>query len=231
MTALHHYWLRRPADPVAPPANAVFAWPCFPSKLGVQGTGGLLGTSFPNSLYGKFAAWPWDGGPTEANPCELVMFRNSAEQTAQSTTMGPFARSQTWCIESRVGWSGEDTDLIVIYPLRWVAGFYVKYTPITREVALYVGTAVVFSTLLLPGLNSNTLHHWAATYSNGVIKIWINGSLLTTYTGNVPDSGSTGIVIRYENALYGELYAGGVRYWDYAKYTAPFTPPTQLTIP
>lgn len=231
MTAVNLYWLHKKAS--IPAESAVLAWPCFPTKLLVQGTGSVLTTGFPNSIQGWDSAWNWDGGGGDAAPCDLVMFRNMGEQPAQSTAVGPVARGQAWCIESRVGWSGDDVNWITVYPLRWTSGFYLKYTPTTRELILYVGSSVVFTTLLLPGLNSNVLHHWAATYNAGTIKIWINGALVTTYVGTMPDSAATGIVLRYDGGqvIVGELYVGGVRYWASEHYTAPFTPPTQLTIP
>ena len=233
MTAIQHYWLRGRADPVAPPAaNAVFAWPCFPSKLTVQGTGNILSTAFPLTIHGKLNSSQWDGYPDDHEPCDLVMIRNSAEQAAQTVAVGYFSLTQTWCVESRVGWSGGDTTIIV-QPFR-TAGFYVHYNVGSRLLSLRAGAGLpllVSFLLPAPGLVSNVLHHWAATYDNGTLRIWINGALIIEQAVAIANSASSAIALRYENAFSGELYIGGVRYWDYAKYAAPFTPPTQLTIP
>lgn len=230
MTAVNLYWLHKKAS--IPVESAVFAWPCFPTKLGVQGVGSVLTTGFPNSIQGRKAAWNWDGGGGDANPCDLVMFRNMGELPAQSTALGVFTRGQAWCIESRVGWAANDSGFITVYPLRWNTSVWVRYTPVSGEVALVVNSAVV-RFAYPPGLLADTLHHWALTYADSVIRVWLNGTLVMTHTSTIPTATGVGIVLRYDGGqvIVGELYVGGVRYWASEHYTAPFTPPTQLTIP
>jgi hypothetical protein len=98
--------------------------------------------------------------------------------------------------------------------------------PSTATLELYVDSVLVQTHTV--AMIADALHHWAITYSGSVIRVWVDGTLRMTQTATVLPASSTGVVVRYEN--YGELYVGGVRYWDNEHYTAAFTPPTQLTL-
>lgn len=228
MTALHHYWLHKVA--AAPMPTAVFAWPCFSSKLYTQGTGTFLNNTFPLSITGKLTGAVWDGGPDDYDPCGLVMFRNSGEQPAQTLTLGQFTRPTTWCAESRVGWRSSNAGAIYVFPLRWISlSAAIRFHPSSGELLLYLGGAVVQSQFL--SLAPDVLHHFALSSDGSLVRMFVNGVLLHTAAFVSPALSNVSLGLRFEGTIYGDLYVGGVRLWHLDKYTAAFTPPTQLTIP
>lgn len=228
MTALHHYWLHKAV--AAPPVNAVFAWPCFPTRLYTQGTGAITNNSYPLFIAGKLAGATWDGGGSNASPCDLVMFRNTAELTSQTLSLGVFDRPSEWCAESRVGWRSANAGSIFVLPLRWAnLSAAIRFHPSSGELLLYLGGAVVFSQAI--SLASDVLHHFALSSDGSVVRMFVNGNLLRTESFASPSLTGVTMGLRYEGAVTGDLYVGGVRFWHIDKYKSPFTPPTQLTIP
>lgn len=228
MTALHHYWLHK--APAAPAPTALFAWPCFPSRLYTQGTGTFLNNAPPLSIHGKLATDPWDGGPSTVDPCDLVMFRNTAEFSSQTLTLGQFTRTAEWCAESRVGWRSSNAGAIYVLPLRWASlSAAIRFHPNSGELLLYLGGVVAHSQFL--SLASDVLHHFALSSDGAVVRMFVNGVLRHTATFASPVLTNVALGLRYEGTITGDLYVGGVRFWQLDKYTSAFTPPTQLTIP
>lgn len=238
MTALHHYWLRRPI-PVVPAATPLWAWPCSPTRTGTQGL--VLGVPFAvggSILGGYLGTVPGPDGPGTGEPCDHVGVRAIEFLEAPRLQVNGFTLPASWTVETRIGWLTTYTptqiDILRLVGPTSAPDVRVRYTTDISKIELLVsGVVVAQLTLTFSSMHAAVFHHVALTHSGGSYAVWVNGVQRLAATA-APRTGAAALSV---STVYSEdvasrypIWLDGMRYWDVVAYTSAFTPPTALTL-
>lgn len=237
VTALHHYWLHR-AVPVVPAAVPLWAWPCSPTILGTQGLalGAPVVLSDINFFTAHSSSTPGPLGAGTGEPCAHVGINSVELLYALRVQANGFTLPAAWTAELRVGWVASripsTMDLFRVMVLSGSVDVRVRYYTASGLLELRIGAGAVTQVAL--ALPPDVFHHVAVTHANGTYAVWINGALRLSYTGT-PRTGAANLAVgpvysSSDSSTRYPMYLAGMRYWDVVAYTAPFTPPTALTL-